>query len=224
MLAIEFEHKARSAKIADRLLRIGVPAAFVSEAVDLTKREMSVILENLEKPPETAKGGVINKPESFILESVRRSISATVMISVYSRLKKNSPQLGYAELFAPTWNAFIAAIHPLTPGRLDVDIRQAWVLLRFVEDGTLKIGTCHCCGTAYPKIAGEGNKCIICSQISFTNCGGCGDKIERSHRLYDRKWRVGDLQATCALCRHKVDAKQARGTTGDSKSFFGIPL
>lgn len=211
MLAAEFEHKARSARIADRLLRIGVPGHLVGEAVDLSKKELDTVIGHLgEAAPKPVKGATINRPDSFVRESVRRNISATVLVSIYTRLKKNTPDLAFAELFAPTWEAFTAALHPMPPGRLDIDARQAWSLIRFIEDGTLKTGSCHCCGSVFPRVWGKETKCVICYQIAFTHCQECGDPLERNQRLYDRKWKEGDLQAVCPRCRKRVDKEKAR--------------
>lgn len=183
----------------------------IAESVDLSKRDMDLVLANIgADAPKPVKGATINRPESFVQESVRRNISATVLVSIYARLKKNSPHLGFAEIFAPTWDGFLAALHPIKPGRLDIDARQAWSLMRFIEDGTLKTSTCSCCGSVFPRVWGDTHKCILCYQIAFTHCQKCGDPIDRNQRLYDRKWKTGDLQAVCTCCRKKSDMKRER--------------
>lgn len=204
MLAAEYKHKARSAAVAENLLRIGVPAYRVAEAVDLSPREVDVIVKYLgEAAPKPMKGKAAFNIQSLISSSVRRNICSTVLISSYKTLRENSPSLSFAELFLHTWKTFVHALHPVAPGRFDMDARNAWAILRFYEDGSIPTAKCSCCGALHPKVDHGTSKCIICYQLQFTNCACCGTEIARSSPLHDRKWRDGLNTGFCLKCRRE---------------------
>lgn len=211
----KLEHKLKCTRIAAKLLRQGVPPNYIAANIELEVVDLPTLAKELGgKVRESVRGKKMRNPENFILENVRRSISATVLISLFLKFERDHHASAgdelFAELFACTWDAFCSALHPIAPWRLDIDAHQAWVLLRFVTTGELKTKTCICCGSKFPKIIPGETTCIICTQLSYAHCSKCGCKAERTHALYNSKWRAGDMQAVCPICRDRERRSQKR--------------
>lgn len=209
----KLEHELRCARVADRLLQQGVPPNFIAANIDSVN--LPALVQAQAKPPVAVRGKKIGA-EAFVLENVRRSISATVLTSIFLSMEREHRSSGemskelFAEIFANTWDAFCAAMHPMPARRLDVDARHAWVFLRHVVAGDLKISTCQTCEAKYPKIITPGSHtCIICSQIALAHCSGCGAKSTYTQKLYDARCKDGETTAFCTSCR-KIHFRKKR--------------